>query len=365
MTLVKQIEVLAKRLLALVMAVLLRRPRRKERAQALIRAPRNILLVRPDARVGEALLMTPLFTSLRALTPKPRVDVLVHKNVQKVLAGHPDVDNVLPFDRRGLFMGPLAPGVRMLRKQRYDLVVNCGNWEEPSVTSAIVSRLAAPTAAVVGPATHPVDRLHDFPVTPLRGVKSEVAQRLHLLSVISGFSPRPALSYRPGPPGERVERLRQTLKGSRYAVVNPGGRLGWRCAPPMVFNRAVREVASLGFIPVITWGPWEEGLAQSVRNGAPTALVAPQTSLDELAVLMQGASFVVCNNTGPMHLSVALGTPTLALFLHMDIARWGHSAPPHVMEDLTPVATSRTSMEEQVARSVRKMAEQAKPLTAA
>jgi hypothetical protein len=36
-----------------------------------------------------------------------------------------------------------------------------------------------------------------------------------------------------------------------------------------------------------------------------------------------------------MHLAVAVGTPTLALFLKMELARWGHDHPPHRMVDLT------------------------------
>ena len=56
----------------------------------------------------------------------------------------------------------------------------------------------------------------------------------------------------------------------------------------------------------------------------PGAVRAPPTSLDQLAALMRGARVTVCNNTGPMHLAVAVGCPTLALFLHMEVERWGH-----------------------------------------
>jgi len=38
-----------------------------------------------------------------------------------------------------------------------------------------------------------------------------------------------------------------------------------------------------------------------------------------------------------MHMSVAVGTPTLGLFLKMDPERWGHSQRPHQVLDLTPL----------------------------
>jgi ADP-heptose:LPS heptosyltransferase len=57
--------------------------------------------------------------------------------------------------------------------------------------------------------------------------------------------------------------------------------------------------------------------------------------LDELASLMREARLTVCNNTGPMHLAVAVGSPTLAFFFHIELERWAHARPPHRMVDLT------------------------------
>ena len=59
---------------------------------------------------------------------------------------------------------------------------------------------------------------------------------------------------------------------------------------------------------------------------------------------MRGAGLTICNNTGPMHLSVALRVPTIGLFLEMPIERWGHPQPPHRMIDLTPNAGSVDAM---------------------
>jgi ADP-heptose:LPS heptosyltransferase len=118
-------------------------------------------------------------------------------------------------------------------------------------------------------------------------------------------------------------------------VVNPGGRLGYRRVPPSLFATAAHALAAGGISPVVTWGPGEEGLADEVLALAPSARRAPPTSLDDLAWLMATSVLTVCNNTGPMHLSVAVGTPTLGLFLHMDMERWGHPAPPHRMVDVT------------------------------
>jgi ADP-heptose:LPS heptosyltransferase len=84
--------------------------------------------------------------------------------------------------------------------------------------------------------------------------------------------------------------------------------------------------------------------------------MAPPTNLDELAALMRAAGLTVTNNTGPMHLSVAVGAPTLGLFLRMDMERWGHAYPPHRMVDLTPTVEAGSGLEERVFEEVRAFA---------
>lgn len=340
----KRLEVLSKLLLATVASLLLWRPRFWTGADAALVRRRKVLLVRIDARVGEALLTTPLVSALHALPHPPEIHVLVHQKVARVLEGHPTIDRLIPFDRRALFLGPFAPGIRAVRRERYEVVVDCGNWEAPSVTSALVSRLVGPRAAVIGPALAPVGWLRTHRVAPREDTRSEVLQRLHLLSPLS---PPPAdveLSFRAPRPEAATRQLIASMGAGAFAVVNPGGRLGWRRVPPEAFGAAARALVEAGIRPVVTYGPGEEELAYQVCELAPGAQLAPPTSLDDLAALMQAARLTVCNNTGPMHLSVAVGTPTLGLFLRMEMARWGHPRPPHRMLDLTPILEGRRDL---------------------
>ncbi|MFY0575310.1 glycosyltransferase family 9 protein [Cystobacter fuscus] len=128
--------------------------------------------------------------------------------------------------------------------------------------------------------------------------------------------------------------------------------------PSRAFAAGARALLASGRTPIVTWGPGEEELARSVVAAAPGALLAPPTNIDELAALMRDAGLTLCNNTGPMHLSVAVGAPTLGLFLHMDMARWGHPYPPHRMVDLTPVVDSGGELEARVFAEVRSFAEE-------
>ena len=115
MQLIKLIERLAKYVLAVLAAAVFWRPNRARTARNALLAPRRILLVRIDNRIGEALLSTPLFTTLKTLRPLPEVDVLVHPAVARVLQDHPDLDKVLPLNRAFASLGPSLAEIRALR----------------------------------------------------------------------------------------------------------------------------------------------------------------------------------------------------------------------------------------------------------
>ncbi|MGZ6076883.1 MAG: glycosyltransferase family 9 protein [Myxococcaceae bacterium] len=348
----KQLEGTGKRALARMAALAFRRP-----ARALPSGPRRILLVRIDDRVGQALLMTPLAAALKRLQPAPAVDLLVHQRTARVLEGHPAIDRILTLDRRLLALGGLAPGIRAVRSAgRWDAVVDCGNWEIPGVTSALVSRLVAGTAQVIGPAVAPTGPLHDVPVPARTDTRSELAQRLHLLSPLLD-PPQLLPTFRTPRVPDSLRPLLDQVRASPHAVLVPGGRLGWRRLPPELFGVAGRAFVQLGRAVLVAWGPGEEDLARTVVGAIPGAQLAPPTDLDGLAALLAAARCTVCNNSGPMHLSVAVGAPTLALFLRMDPERWGYRAPPHAPLDLTPMIADRERAADAVDRAVRAFTE--------
>ncbi|MGZ6071111.1 MAG: glycosyltransferase family 9 protein, partial [Myxococcaceae bacterium] len=156
---------------------------------------------------------------------------------------------------------------------------------------------------------------------------------------------------------DSLRPLLDQVRASPHAVLVPGGRLGWRRLPPELFGVAGRAFAQLGRAVLVAWGPGEEDLARTVVGAIPGAQLAPPTDLDGLAALLAAARCTVCNNSGPMHLSVAVGAPTLALFLRMDPERWGYRAPPHAPLDLTPMIADPERAADAVDRAVRAFTE--------
>ena len=120
----------------------------------------------------------------------------------------------------------------------------------------------------------------------------------------------------------------------RYIVLSPGG--GWRskCWPAERFGLLCRKLhESLGFRSIVNVGPGEEDLAAAVASAGDDArTVIYQGSLGRLAALLRGAACFVGGDTGPLHLAVALGTKTVALFGPTDPARNGPYRGPEAPE---------------------------------
>jgi ADP-heptose:LPS heptosyltransferase len=87
---------------------------------------------------------------------------------------------------------------------------------------------------------------------------------------------------------------------------------------------AERLATECGARVLLLWGPDEIHMARQIRDGVSMKpILAPPTDLHELAALLRRASLLVANDTGPLHLAAALGTPCLGLFGPTRAARNG------------------------------------------
>jgi ADP-heptose:LPS heptosyltransferase len=114
------------------------------------------------------------------------------------------------------------------------------------------------------------------------------------------------------------------VTGEALALLNPGGGWSSKLWPAERFGRLAAGLRARGLVPLVTWGPGEEALAQRVvaaSDGA--ALRSFATTLLEYLELARRARLVVAADTGPMHLACALGRPVVALFGPTDPARNG------------------------------------------
>ncbi|MFM8596459.1 MAG: glycosyltransferase family 9 protein, partial [Flavobacteriales bacterium] len=81
------------------------------------------ILIIQTAFLGDVILASPVWEALHQQYPDAQVDVVVKKGNESLLQAHPFIQNVYVFDKSQKFKNSWALG-KILRKQRYDLVVN-------------------------------------------------------------------------------------------------------------------------------------------------------------------------------------------------------------------------------------------------
>lgn len=128
------------------------------------------------------------------------------------------------------------------------------------------------------------------------------------------------------PQDENAAREYLRARGvERYIVLSPGG--GWRskCWPPERFGSLCRKIRdSLGLLCIVNHGPGEADLAETVREASGNAEpLFYNEALGPLMAVLRGAACIVGGDTGPLHLAIALGTRSVALFGPTDPARNG------------------------------------------
>jgi len=115
------------------------------------------------------------------------------------------------------------------------------------------------------------------------------------------------------------------LGGAGFAIINPGAAWPNKRWPPDRFGQVAAAIRERhGLVPVVLWGPGERAIADAVVAASNTAAVlAPETTLDDLVDVMARARLVVSGDTGPTHIAGAFGVPIVALFGPTDASRNG------------------------------------------
>jgi ADP-heptose:LPS heptosyltransferase len=107
-----------------------------------------------------------------------------------------------------------------------------------------------------------------------------------------------------------------------YVVVHPGASVPARAWEPERQRELVAALADAGRSVVVTGAPSERALTAYV-SGTRAIDLAGTTSLAQLAGVLAGADATIVGNTGPAHLSAAVGTPVVSLFAPtVPAARW-------------------------------------------
>lgn len=283
--------------------------------------PRRIL-VRLPTWVGDVVMATPVLRALRRAHPDAEIVLEGKGFLRGLLAGLDTFDDFLPDPGKGF--AALRKRARDLRARRFDWAVllpdsaraASGPWLARIPVRAGYARDLPRRVMLTDKLQVPRDERGKRIPVPMPERYLAITRAL---GVVDEGTPRTELVVDSAAADSVAERLaRHELSAARLVVVSPGAAFGASKLYPAAQLAAACDGlhAELGLHAVFAPGPGEEALAHEVAAAmsAPAVVLdEPVTSLAELVALTDRSALALCNDTGPRHIAVALGTPCVTL----------------------------------------------------
>jgi ADP-heptose:LPS heptosyltransferase len=301
------------------------RPAAPAQAVAALRRARRVLLVRLRS-LGDAVLMTPLPTALKAWRPELEISVLLEDPLGAVFRHHPAVSEVISVPAHDGARGRLG-WISRVRRRRFDAVFNMHSGSTAGLYTmlsgaplrvayrearfAFASDLIVPPARVLWGA----ERVHT--------VKNQLSPLLHL-GIPLPSDVELELHLDPAAVGRVAQdmRLRGLLRG-RFVLLHAFSKMRTKEWHPHRFAELAARLRGHFGVPVLAIAaPSEIAKLERLLAVTPAAVGLPGLSLDEMMAWVDACGLFVGNDSGPLHVAAALKKKIVALWGSSDARVW-------------------------------------------
>jgi lipopolysaccharide heptosyltransferase II len=290
---------------------------------------RNILAVRLDA-LGDVLMTTPALRALKESLPGRRITLLTSSGGAAVAPFVPEIDATIAYDAPWVKASePRASSgadramIDRLRRAGFDAAVIFTVFSQNPLPAALLCCLADIPLRLAHCRENPYQLLTNWipDPEPARTIRHEVRRQLDLVAAVGCRTDDEHLSFQvPQAARARVIRLLAEIELDRdrpCVVIHPGATAPSRRYSPEHFAAAARELSRLHGTQIIYTGTERErDEIEYIRHrmGAPSWSLAGRLNLGELGALLSVAPLLIANNTGPVHIAAAVGTPVVDLY---------------------------------------------------
>lgn len=309
--------------------------------------PQRILIVRLSA-IGDTILSVPVLNALRQSYPDAKIAWVTEKASSQLIQGHAALDQLFVTDKRAFkSLRQFWRLAKSIRQWQPDLTIDLQGLTK----SALLSWFSGAGRRIgferdVFDGRELSTYLNNQCLRPSsKHMIDRGLELLHLLGVQAS-----QVSFDLPETESEIEFAETTVRKleltNRFAILNVGA--GW---PSKIWPSArYADVANhlwehWGLNSLVVWSGEQEHAAalEVVSRTNGNAMLAPATNLVQLRGLIRRAILFVGSDTGPMHLSVALGTPTVGMIGPMPIERVGPYGPNHVGVQVERLGESQSS----------------------
>ncbi len=295
------------------------------------------ILILKFSALGDVVHTLPVAATLRKSLPDSHIAWMVEERYQDILRGNPDIDEVIPLRTKvwrknwnGKSFLEILGTIKTLRRHNFDLVFDLHGL----LKSGIIAKLSGTPTRIgfhrnnckekinalftnqKGPYMESGLHVVDMYLTLLQTALGKVAEsKLFPLQIPSEMDEKIAFFF-----DQHPDLIARPVIG-----INPGAGFESKQWELVRFAKlADRIVEELECSIMLTWGPGEEFKVQQISDYMKQKnWIAPATSILESIALYKQMALLVSCDSGPLHLSAALGIPTVSIFGPTDPVRNG------------------------------------------
>jgi heptosyltransferase III len=271
------------------------------------------ILVVALRRLGDVLLTTPLIRSLKRAYPAARIDALVFSGTEGILAGNPDLANILAIPHRPGLAGNLS----LLKRigKRYDLALSTQTGDRPTTLAWIAGRQSVGLLEADGLAAATKRFL-------LRRFATTDREQHRVLDVLrlTGLLGIPAATEIVCPSGATRAEL---APSQSYAVVHAAPMYTYKRWTVDGWRQLATALRERGLGTVVTGAAADRAYLDEVWHGSDVVRLDGKLEWPDLSGVIRAARVYVGPDTAVTHLAAATGAPTVALYGPTDPRIWG------------------------------------------
>ena len=288
----------------------------------------RILCVRLD-NLGDVLMCTPAIRALKEARPGRRITLLTSSSGAAIARLIPEIDAAIaqdvPWMKHGARDrgGELAALIDEIRHGHFDAAAIFTVYSQSPLPAAMLCYQAGIPLTLAHCRENPYALIGNWvpEPEPQEFVRHEVRRQLDLVATVGARTEDERLSLQV-PARARVRVLQilreQGIDPSRpWLLIHPGATAASRRYEPEHYAAVARRLrVEAGYQVLFTGSGQEDALIEGIREsmGAPSCSLAGVLALDEFAALIALAPILIANNTGPVHMAAALGTPVVDLY---------------------------------------------------
>lgn len=282
---------------------------------------KNIVVFSTTA-IGDTLLSTPVFAALRREFPEATIKVLIQKKFIPLFSSNPHVDGFIPFQKGFInFFKTLD----LLRQEEFDIALVLHISDPLPVYMTVLAKIPF----LIGyPPDQSTSAFFSFVVHRPVGTHC-IFQRLAVLEAVLprhlSWSHRLVLSARQDRKEEIIKKYKQFGLPDPDSVIlvgfQPGASKQFKMWPPDSFVALGKELlASNENIVIVILGSRDEKklgdtIARGIKRTDRVFSLCGEISIGDLPTVVSLLKTLVTNDTGTMHIAVALKVPTVSLFV--------------------------------------------------